>query len=178
MSPTLVFYTGLIGSLILVAGAAWPDKEKRPLKSKKNWLLAIGAIVLLVYSYFNYLNDGPIFFVFLEGLAVIASIMMMLDFEDKIDNVVIGLITTAFIIWSLYLFEDYNTIFFILGLSGISLGYTAQIGSQKRNISLFSGSVLIAIFSYIGASWIFFWLNVFFALFSLYYIVIHKWSSK
>jgi hypothetical protein len=44
------------------------------------------------------------------------------------------------------------------------------MGTIRRVLALTLGSALIAIFSYIEASWIFFWLNVFFALFSAYYV--------
>jgi len=37
------FLTGLIGSLILVTGAAWPEPKnsKHPMQSLKNWFFAI-----------------------------------------------------------------------------------------------------------------------------------------
>jgi len=37
-----IFLTGLVGSIILVTGAAWPENTnvKHPAKSFKNWLLA------------------------------------------------------------------------------------------------------------------------------------------
>ncbi|MCI0472463.1 MAG: hypothetical protein L0Y76_02650, partial [Ignavibacteria bacterium] len=94
-----------------------------------------------------------------------------LNTDDRIDTVVISVSGLVFIIWSLYLFEGYNTIFFIIGLSGIGLGYTFDMGTIRRPLALTLGSALIAIFSYIEASWIFFWLNVFFALFSSYYLL-------
>jgi len=168
-----IFITGLIGSLILVTGAAWPDIKdiSHPMKSIKNWLFAIGGAAMLLYAIFGYRTGGPVFFVFLEILVVIASVLMMLNTDDRIDTAIISISGLIFIIWSLYLFEGYNTIFFIIGLSGIGLGYTFTMGTLRREIALTSGSALIALFSYIEASWIFFWLNVFFALFSGYYLV-------
>lgn len=169
-----IFLTGLIGSLILVTGAAWPEGKDltRPMKSKKNWLFAVGAVTMLAYSLLGYFfSDGAIFFAFLQGFVIIASIMMMLNTSDKVDIIVMSLGGIGFVVWSLALFEDYSTIIFILGLVGIGLGYALQMGSIKRILSLTIGSVLIALFSYIVASWIFFWLNVFFAIFSGYYLV-------
>lgn len=169
-----IFFTGLVGSLVLVTGAAWPEPKspKHPVKSLKNWLLAIGGLVMFLYALFGFLAGGQIFFVILETLVVIASITMMLDVPDKIDTLVIVTCGIGLIVWSLFLFEGYNTVFFILGLSGIGLGYTFQTGTVRRNTALTAGSILIALFSYIEASWIFFWLNVFFGIFSGYYLLI------
>lgn len=168
-----IFLTGLIGSLVLVTGAAWPEIKavKHPMRSVKNWLFGIGALIMLVYAVLGYMSGGTIFFVFLQSLAVIASVMMMLNTDDRIDTAVISVSGLVFIIWALYLFEGYNTVFFIIGLSGIGLGYTFNMGTIRRPVALTLGSALIALFSYIEANWIFFWLNVFFAIFSGYYLI-------
>lgn len=167
-----IFFTGLIGSLVLVTGAAWPEIKdvKHPTKSLKNWLFAIGGFIMLLYAIFGYQQGGAIFFVILEILVAISSILMMLNTPDKVDTPILTISSLGLIIWSLYLFEGYNTVFFILGLCGIGLGYAFQMGTLRRSIALTLGSVLIALFSYIEASWIFFWLNVFFAIFSAYYV--------
>lgn len=167
------FWVGLIGSLILVTGAAWPATEsaEHPAKSIKNWLFAVGGLLMLGYAVLGYLAGGPVFFVFLEVLVVVASVMMMLHVDDRIDTAVIGMLGLGFIVWSLTLFEGYNTVFFILGLTGIGLGYAFDMGTLRRDVALTAGSGLIAVFSYVGQSWIFFWLNVFFALFSGYYLI-------
>jgi len=168
-----IFFTGLIGSLVLVTGAAWPEGEdiKHPAKSIKNWLFAIGGLLMLLYAIFGWQHGGPIFFMILEILVVISCILMMLNTPDKFDTAVLSISGLGLIIWSLYLFEGYNTIIFILGLAGIGLGYAFTMGTLRREIALTAGSALIAVFSYIEASWIFFWLNVFFAIFSGYYLV-------
>lgn len=167
-----IFLTGLLGSLVLVTGAAWPDAKdvKHPARAVKNWLFGIGGLIMLLYAVFGYQQGGPIFFVLLEVLVVIASVLMMLNTSDTVDTPIIAVSGIAMIIWSLYLFEGYNTVFFILGLSGIGLGYAFQMGTLRRSVALTLGSILIALFSYIEASWIFFWLNVFFAIFSGYYL--------
>ena len=168
-----IFLTGLIGSLILITGAAWPDSEdsKYPVKSIKNWLFAIGGLVMLLYAIFGYLTGGDIFFVFLEGLIAIASVMMMLNIKDSIAGITVSAFGLIFIVWSVYLFKGYNTIFFIIGLSGVGLGYVFNMGTLRRNIALTAGSLLIALFSYFEANWIFFWVNLFFAIFSGYYLI-------
>jgi len=169
-----IFLTGLIGAIILVVGAAWPEskKIKDPKHSVKNWLLGLGVIPMLLYSIFGYMQGGPIFFIFLQALIAVASVLMMLNTDDRLDMAVISICGLGLIIWSLYLFEGFNTIFFILGLAGIGLGYTFKMGTLRRSISLMFGGALIAFFSYLEANWIFFWLNVFFALFSTYYVIL------
>lgn len=166
------FITGILGSLALVTGAAWPESKdlNHPTKSIKNWLFAIGGLIMLIYAILGYQQGGPVFFIILEILVVIASVLMMLNTPDNIDTPIIGISGLGLIIWSLFLFEGFNTIFFILGLSGIGLGYALNAGTIRRSAALTTGSLLIAIFSYIEASWIFFWLNTFFAIFSGYYL--------
>ncbi|KKP40538.1 MAG: hypothetical protein UR28_C0001G0048 [Candidatus Peregrinibacteria bacterium GW2011_GWF2_33_10] len=169
-----IFLTGLLGSLVLVTGAGYPEKiakKPSPLKSAKNWLFAIGGLIMLIYALLGYLNGGEIFFVFLEALVVIASILMMLNLDDRLDTTIISLTGLFFIVWSVALFQGYDTIFFIIGLSAIGLGYAFEMGTIRRDIALTLGSILIALFSYLGQSWIFFWLNIFFAIFSAYYLV-------
>ncbi|MDP2691465.1 MAG: hypothetical protein U1C97_00920 [Candidatus Gracilibacteria bacterium] len=166
----ITFPIGILGGLILVIGAAYPDKPVRhPVQSTRNWLLSIGGLLMLTYSILNYLEGGPVFFIFLQGLINIASIFMMSNAPEKISTPIIVVSGMSLIVWSLSLFEGINTFFFIIGLSGIALGYVLKPGTFRRNLALFTGSVLIAVFSYIEASWIFFWLNVFFAIFSGYY---------
>lgn len=168
-----IFLIGLLGSLVLITGAAWPEAKtsRHPTKSIKNWLFALGGgVILLIYSLLNYRAGGPVFFVFLQILVAISSVLMMLDTDDRIDVAIISSSGMGLIIWSLFLFEGYTTIFFIFGLAGIGLGYAFQMGTLRRNLALTAASILIAAFSFIEASWIFFWLNVFFALFSAYYL--------
>lgn len=126
---------------------------------------------MLAYAILGYLAGGPVFFVFLEVLVVVASILMMFNTPDSFDTPVISLVGLGFIGWSLTLFEGYNTVFFILGLTGIGLGYAFDMGTLRRDVALTLGSALIALFSYVEQSWIFFWLNVFFAFFSGYYLI-------
>jgi hypothetical protein len=165
---SLTWVVGILGSLTLVVGAALPERKVVQTKSVKNWLLAAGGLLMLVYSALNYAAGGPIFFVFLQVLVNIASVFMMFNVSDDIDTPIMCVAGIGLIIWSLALFEGYSTIFFILGLTGIAMGYVMQTGTFRRSLALTLGSALIALFSYLSASWIFFWLNVFFALFSAY----------
>jgi len=175
-----IFITGLIGSLVLVTGAAWSEGKdvKHPMKSIKNWLFAIGGLIMLLYSILGYLQGGAVFYIFLEGFVVVSSILMMLNAPDSVDIPVISICGLGLIIWSLFLLKDYTTVFFILGLSGVGLGYAFEMGTVRRSVALTIGSALIALFSYLGSSWIFFWLNVFFAIFSVYYVYKGLASTK
>ncbi|MDP7454128.1 MAG: hypothetical protein QF809_01125 [Candidatus Peribacteraceae bacterium] len=165
------FIVGIIGSLILVSGAAYPiEKVSHPAKSVKNWLFAIGGLCMLGYAILNYIAGGTIFFVILQIFINSTSLLMMLNTSDKFDAPFIAVMGLVMIGWSLMLFEGYNTVFFVIGLSGIGLGYALDMGTVKRSAALTLGSALIALFSYIAGDWIFFWLNVFFALFSGYYV--------
>jgi hypothetical protein len=167
----LTFVVGVIGALILVCGAAWPPgKSKVAWKSVKNWLFMFGGLTMLAYSILLYLSGGPIFFLFLQIFVNLTSISMMLDVDDKIDLAVIGTSGLAFVAWSLYLFEGAETVYFVLGLVVLGLGYALKMGTVKRNLALAIGSGWIGFFSYVVSDWIFFWLNVFFAIFSFYYV--------
>lgn len=88
---TLSFVIGLIGSLILVTGAARPvEKTKIPYKSVKNRLFGIGGLVMLLYAILGYLSGGAIFFVILEILVTISCILMMLNTPDRFDTIALG----------------------------------------------------------------------------------------
>lgn len=171
---------GILGSLILVAGAAYPLEKrvaKHPAHSIKNWLFAVGGLVMLMYAILDYMAGGTIFFVILQLFINSTSILMMFNTPDRFDEIFVPVVGLGMIAWSLTLFEGYNTMFFIIGLAGIGLGYALTTGTFRRNAALTAGSALIALFSYIEQSWIFFWLNIFFALFSAYYAV-ELWRKK
>ncbi|MDB4727967.1 hypothetical protein OAF63_04175 [Saprospiraceae bacterium] len=168
----ITFLTGIIGSIILVIGAAWPEPklEVHPSKSTKNWLFAIGALAMLAYAILGYINNGSIFFILLEILVVIACILMMTTINDRIKTAIILISAVGLLVWSLYLFSDKKIIVFVIGLTIVSLGYAFRPNTLRRGISLTVGSVLIAWFSWLEVNWIFFWLNTFFAIFSGYYV--------
>lgn len=177
-----IFIIGLTGAITLILGAAWPETtDKKPFLSIKNWLLAIGALFMLTYSITGYIyQETPVFFIFLQSLIIISSIFMMTGANPKTSSWAIGLAGTGLIIWSIYLFKSYNTIIFILGLIGIAFGYSLPENTVKRFLAFVLGSILISLFSYIGKNWIFFWLNLFFAIFSTYYLAqkIRRYYTK
>ena len=84
----LPFIIGVLGSLVLVTGAAWPELKSitHPAKSIKNWLLAMGALLMLSYTVLGYLGGGPVFFIFLQILAVFASTLMMPAYWSRLDE--------------------------------------------------------------------------------------------
>lgn len=169
----MIFLTGLWGGLVTVLGAACPEeKVAHPTASTKNWLLALGALILLSYAVLNYFfAEGSFFFVLLEGLVIVASVLMMTNIGDKINTIVLTLAGLGFLVWSFFLYEGLNTAYFIVGLTGVALGYALKAGTVRRFAALTLGSALIAVFSYLGGDMVFFGLNAFFALFSAYYLV-------
>lgn len=169
---TTNYIVGVLSSLILVIGAAWPvHKVSHPTHSVKNWLFMSGGLGMLMYSVLGYLEGGPIFFIILQVFVLFSSTLMMLDTSDKFDLPALSACGIAMIAWTLANYEGVNTIFFIVGLSGIAIGYALDTGTLQRNVALMLGSILIAVFSFIEMSWIFFWLNIFFAFFSGYHAV-------
>jgi hypothetical protein len=161
----MTFWLGILGSLILVAGSAYPEKKtSHPARSFKNWLFALGGLCMLIYSTLNYLEGGAIFFIFLQALVNVASVLMLTNVPDRIAAPLIGVVGLGLMGWSITLFEGINTLFFILGLIGIGIGYVLD-QPRARNMALLLGSALIALFSFFSQDWIFFGLNVFFAFF-------------
>ena len=176
-----IFLTGIIGSLVLVLGAAWKDGEEgtKPIKSVKNWLFAIGAVIMLLFASLDYyINAAPVFFVILEILVLIACMLMMTTWSDRLKTIILGIAGGALLIWSLMEFDNPQIAIFVLGLIVVALGYSFEMGSLRRSIALTLGSILIAWYSYLTESWIFFGLNLVFGLFSGYYIADYFKKSK
>ena len=167
-----IFIIWIIWAILLVIWSALPEENVKPIKSKKDWLFSIWTLIMLVYAVANLLYwDWSIFFIILEIFAIITCILMLIDIDDKIDTIFITISGLILISWSIFISQDFNTVYFILWLTGIWLGFAFKTGSLRRDIWLTIWSVLIAVFSYLVGSWIFFWLNVFFALFSGYYFI-------
>ena len=169
---SLVFITGLIGSLILVIGAAYQDAAPapRPVQSKKNWLFVTGAFIMLIYAVLSYFSGGPFYFVILEILMSFACVLMMTNLSERLKTIILGVAGLGALIWSISLPGDKTIIWFVLGLVGISVGYVLQADTPRREAALTLGSLLIAYYSYVENSWIFFGLNAVFAIFSSYYL--------
>lgn len=172
---SIIFCVGLLGALACVSGAAWPEGDAdKPAKSVKNWLFTIGGGILLIYSYLGYLyTDVPFFFIILQAFAVISASLGLAKIGDRIGSIVTITIGAGFVVWSLLLFEDFGTIVFILGLTGIALGYVLKPGTVRRNLSLTIGGAMLTLFSLLVASWIYVGLNAFYSLFSAY----HTWRA-
>ncbi len=164
---------GIVGSLLLVIGAAWPEKKyiEHPKESIKNWFFLIGNSIMLLYAILQYLGDGVIYFVLLEVLIFFATIVMMLNFPDKWKALGVGSVGSFLTIWAFFLFDEIYIIIFISGLILVGLGYVFQGNTMRRDLALTSGSLLIVVYSFIKDEWVFFWLNLFFAFFAGYYLV-------
>lgn len=166
---------GILGSLLLVAGAAYPAEDAgHPVRSVKNWLFAFGNACMFGYALFGYMGGGSIFFVILQIFIAMATVFMMLNVPDRYDIPFVALVGTVLALFSLSFFEGTSTLLFVVGLMLIGLGFMLQGGTIRRNVTLASGSVFVAVFSYTHGEWIFFWLNTFFAVLSSY----HAWSIQ
>ncbi len=168
----LSFVLGLIGSIILLIGAIYPiEKTGKPSKSIKNRCFALGASIMLLYAIAGYFAWWPVFYIYLELLIMVACVLMLLGTDDRRDVGIIGGLGIALLIWSRFLFNWPSMLLFILAFIILGLGYAFDMHSVRRYLGLTIGGALIALSSYLDASRIFFWLNVFFALFSLYYTI-------
>jgi len=176
MNTDLIFNLGVLGGIVLVLGALYPAKKiEIPRNSVKNWLFATGAIILFAYAVLNYLyGSGTLFFAILEILALVSSGLMLGGIPAKISTKIISALGIGLVGWSILIAKDFFAGIFILGLVIVSWGYVLPSGTVKRNLLLAIGSIFIALFSYLGNAWVFFWLNIFFAGFSFY----HAWKLK
>lgn len=169
------FIVGFIGSIILVLGAAWPVAlSGHPAHSRKNQLFFLGNVFMSAYAIMNYFEGGSFFFILLQCLIAISTILMMLNTDDRIDTPIIVAAGVALVVYALYLSHGVETLIFVVGLCLLGLGFSMNMGTVKQQIALAAGSVLIALFSFIASDPIFLWLNIFFALFSGY----HAWKIK
>ena len=173
----VTFYIGILGSFLLLIGAAYPlEKTKKPVFSVKNRFFAIGSLIMLLYAIAWYLTWGSVFFIYLELLIILACFLMMFDTNDTIDTWIISAAGVVLLVRSLSLFQWRSMLLFIVAFVILGLGYTYDMHTVRRYIGLTLGGALIALSSYLDASRIFFRLNIFFALFSLIYMfrVIYK----
>src|SRR3989344_5224923 len=155
-----VFFTGILGSLILIIGAALPDRvTSHPARSIKNQFLAVGSTCMFAYSILNYLDGGSFFFVLLQVLIAVSTVLMLLGTDDRIDVPVLTCAGVGLALYSLSLFEGDATLIFVAGLVILGVGFALKTGTSRRNLALAVGSAIIAAFSYLQSDWIFFGLN-------------------
>lgn len=169
----IIFLTGLISSIVLVIGSAWPDPKKnvKPARTFKHWIFGIGNFGMLAYATLAfYFTANPVFFVLLEILCAASSVLILANVKEKISTRLILVSALALLVWSFFLFEDSTTVFFILGLSAVAVGFTSK-NNVKRNAVFVLGCILISTFSFIKGDMIFFWLNAVFGLFSGFYLL-------
>ena len=168
-----IFLLGVTGGALLVLGSLLPEKSHAlPHQSAKNWLFVMGNFFMFLFSLFDYLfQSGVFFFVLLQIIVNIASALMMLRASEKKSTLFLLAVGMVCTVWSLILEQNGTTLLFVAGLIGISLGFVFAEGSVRRNGAFFLGSSCIVMFSYMNEAWIFFWLNGFFAFFSLLHAV-------
>ena len=75
IDPSLV---GIIGSLILIIGAALPDPVvQHPIASRKNQFFTIGNACMFTYAVLNYFAGGELLFILLQILIAVSTILML-----------------------------------------------------------------------------------------------------
>lgn len=126
------------------------------------------------YAVLNYFEGGSFFFILLQILIAVSTVLMLFDTNDTFDTVLLSFAGAGLITYSLFLFQDYSTIIFVVGLVTLGVGFAFNMLSIWRQVLLAVGSVLIAIFSFVQGDQIFLWLNVFFAGFSMW----HAWRMR
>lgn len=157
----LRFFVGIIGSVILVAGVIIPVLRWKDL------LFTIGNACMFAYALIGYLTGGPIFFLILQIFVALSTVCMLLKVPDHVDTPILGVTGIGLVAWSLSLFEGYSTAVFVIGLALLGIGFAMNGGTKRREAFLMSGSIVIAVFSFLVKDWIFTGLNVVFAFFSM-----------
>lgn len=166
-SNPIVF--GVLGSGILVIGAAWPIVTTgHPARSHKNQLFAVGNLLMFFYAISHYLAGGSIFFILLQVLIATSTVLMLLNTNDALDASILACVGSAVTVYGFYLFRDYTTFIFIIGLVILGVGFALNMANVWRQVALAVGSVLIAWFSFLANDPVFLWLNIIFAVFSAY----------
>lgn len=163
-------FFGVLGSLILVIGAAWPVQTTgHPALSRKNQVFAVGNVIMFAYAVSHYFLGGSIFFILLQVLIMTSTVLMLLDTDDVLDASILAGVGSAVAVYGLYLFRDYTTAIFIVGLVTLGIGFALNMASVWRQVALAAGSILVAWFSFLVDDQIFLWLNIIFALFSAFH---------
>lgn len=164
---------GIIATIFLTIGALYPiEQVKRPVDSVKNWIFTVGSLTMLGYAIAGYLAWWEIFFIYWELLIALACLLMMLDVNDKRDGSIITLVSIGLFVWGFPSFQWPHMFLFSIAFFVLGLGYVFDMTSIRRYIGLTLWGILIALASYVDGGGTFFWLNLFFAIFSLYYTII------
>ncbi len=161
------FPIGILGSILLVAGAAFPSLiSKKWLPKAKNFLFASGNACMFLYALLGWLAGGSVLFLILQIYIATSTVLMLLDVPDRYDTPFLTAVGVALVAWSLTLFEGYATVLFIMGIVLLGIGFASADGTVRRNLALALGSAVIAVFSYLESDWIFTIVNILFAFFS------------
>lgn len=164
---------GIIATIFLVIGAFYPiENVEKPVYSVKNWIFTVGSLTMLMYAIAGYLAWWQIFFIYWELLIALACLLMMLDINDRRDGSIITVASIGLFVWGFPSFQSTDMFLFSIAFLVLGLGYVFDMNSIRRYIGLTLWGIFIAISSYVDGGWTFFWLNLFFAIFSLYYTIL------
>lgn len=121
---------------------------------------------MFTYAILRYLEGGHVFFVLLQALVIVSTVLMLLNTDDRFNSTILTMIGLFLVGWAIRLFPEALTTLFVTGLVILGIGFALNMGTLRRNLALGTGSALIAVFSFLHEDWVFVLLNVFFALFS------------
>lgn len=162
---------GIVASTFLVIGALLPDAPNvHPARSLKNQCFAIGNIGMIAYAWMRFLEGGSVFFLFLEAMMMLSTILMLTNAHERLSQMLILPTGMLFSLAALLIDIELATLLFVIGLTVVSIGFISRGGTLRRSIFLTLGSGLVAVFSAIQHDVVFLWMNAFFALFSLYHV--------
>lgn len=154
-------WIGWLGALILVTGAATVSSER------KNLLFALGNACMFTYALLGSLRGEPVFFFILQSFILLATVCMFLKVPESSATPILAIGAILLILWSLSFSQDYATAIFVVGLGLLGIGFAMHSGTRRREVALMAGSAVIAVFSFLVREWVFFVLNILFAVLSL-----------
>lgn len=126
---------------------------------------------MIIYAVFRYMAGGSVFFLLLEAMMLLATVLMLVQAKESISRTLILIMGFLLSATAFFIKIDPETLIFVAGLTIVSVGFTSGANTIRRNALLALGSGLVALFSAIQHDPVFLWMNVFFALFSLYHVV-------
>lgn len=147
---SLSFIIGVVGAVCTVIGAGWPDKvPKKPRFSVKNRLFFVGNTLVFCYSVLLAREGGTVFFLYLESVVMLGTILMMTTIP-KIYNVIATSVLGLFFVFRVLLgTQDRQTLIFVVGLTGLTIGFVSPAATLQREGALTLGSIGVAIYSYV-----------------------------
>ncbi len=147
----LASYIAFIGIIVGVLYERW-----------RNILLTVGGATLACYSEFFFKD---IVFTALQALLTVSGVMQLARVKHRVS--IATMLALTVVVLSLLLLggalQSMNTVVGVGGLLGITFGIVLL---PRRNafVLMTLGGVLLIAYAWVVGAWVFFWLNIFFAL--------------